>query len=225
MRSLSNSSIDSPSTPAAPLLALTLRYASQTTSFAIANGFSLLTGSFRPAVDPPTSQGNPPPLLRPRYRASSLLWGGPPLCPALVLSPSRFLPLGVLPSHRGDRFSRSVQQPESGSRHLYAGRRLRSNQVSHAGLSRDSLQAPVSTPLLALDTSSVVHSRSPSRPIPDASWAPFPQRSPPRLLTGAACGGLEPPPEERLRGAFPHLLDSSAVSDSLSTCQGHLQRS
>src|SRR5215216_5169394 len=44
--------------------------------------------------------------------------------------------------------------------------------------------------------------------------APFPQRSPPRLLTGAACGGLQPPPAGRLRGAHPHLLCSTAPERS-----------
>src|SRR5208337_2089569 len=39
---------------------------------------------------------------------------------------------------------------------------------------------------------------------------PFPQRSPPRLSTVAACGGLKPSPDGRLRGACPHLLCSSA---------------
>src|SRR5271169_5760773 len=36
------------------------------------------------------------------------------------------------------------------------------------------------------------------------------QRSPPRLFTVAACGGLKPTPDGRLRGACPHLLCSSA---------------
>jgi hypothetical protein len=39
--------------------------------------------------------------------------------------------------------------------------------------------------------------------------APFPQRSPPRLLTDAACGGLRPPPAGRSRGALPHLWHST----------------
>src|ERR671935_3159528 len=37
------------------------------------------------------------------------------------------------------------------------------------------------------------------------SCALQPQRSPPRLLTDAACGGLEPLPAERLRRANLHL--------------------
>ena len=39
----------------------------------------------------------------------------------------------------------------------------------------------------------------------------FPQRSPPRLFTVAACGSLKPAPDGRLRGAYPHLLCSSAL--------------
>src|SRR4029077_7480958 len=39
---------------------------------------------------------------------------------------------------------------------------------------------------------------------------PFPQRSPPRLLTIAACGGLEPAPDGRLRRTYLHLLHSVA---------------
>ena len=46
------------------------------------------------------------------------------------------------------------------------------------------------------------------------SWSrlagPFPQRSPPWLLTTAAWGALGPAPASRLRGAHPHLLCSYA---------------
>src|SRR5215218_9796704 len=50
----------------------------------------------------------------------------------------------------------------------------------------------------------MVRSRSPSRSSPDGlTVRRFPQRSPPRLLTDAACGGLQPPPAERLRRATP----------------------
>jgi hypothetical protein len=58
----------------------------------------------------------------------------------------------------------------------------------------------------------VVHSRSPSRLTPDASRAPFPQRSPPRLLTAAACGGLRPPPAGRSRRANLHHQHSTTSS-------------
>jgi len=46
-----------------------------------------------------------------------------------------------------------------------------------------------------IDASAVVHTRSSSRRPPDPLTAGlFPQRSPPRPLTGAACGGLGSPP-------------------------------
>src|ERR1700751_5331174 len=50
-----------------------------------------------------------------------------------------------------------------------------------------------------------VHGCSPSCLSPDAFEAPFPQRSRPRLLTDAACGGLRPAPASRSRGTYPHL--------------------
>ena len=63
------------------------------------------------------------------------------------------------------------------------------------GSSRGSGSAPVSMSSSRFDTSSVVHSRSPSWSTPDALYgAPSPQRSAPRLLTDAPCGGLRPPP-------------------------------
>jgi hypothetical protein len=67
-------------------------------------GFGSLTGSSRIiTVDHRTSQDDPPPSLHPHYRASQLPRGGPPLCRASVLSPSRFRPLGDLPSTTGRR--------------------------------------------------------------------------------------------------------------------------
>src|SRR4030066_398650 len=61
---------------------------------------------------------------------STLLRVGPPPCPASVLSPSWVLHFEFLPYHRDDRFPRSTQEPDSGSRYLYAGRRPGSKQVS-----------------------------------------------------------------------------------------------
>ena len=61
----------------------------------------------------------------------------------------------------------------------------------------------------SLDRSSAVRLRSPSWSSPDAiSLRLFPQRSPPRLFTDAACGGLRPPPAGRSQGALPHLWRS-----------------
>ena len=103
-RSTSNASIDSSSTPAAPLFALTLSNASQTTHFEMSNGLSDNFGSLTRLLPTPTSvdhrthPGDPSPSLRPHYRASPLLRDGPPLCPASVLHPSQFPLLGALPS-------------------------------------------------------------------------------------------------------------------------------
>src|SRR5689334_10563827 len=54
--------MDSPSTPAAPLLTLTRRYASQTICFEIANGFGLPVGSSCTGSCPSTKPGWPAPL-------------------------------------------------------------------------------------------------------------------------------------------------------------------
>jgi hypothetical protein len=90
------------------------------------------------------------------------------------------------------------------------------------------LQTRFRSHLSVFDTSSVDRSRSPSWPTPDAlTGTPFPQRSPPRLLTAAACGGLRPPPAGRPRrttspttgpsisDAAPHQTVRSSTSTSL----------
>jgi hypothetical protein len=51
----------------------------------------------------------------------SLLRAAPSLCPASVLWSLRLAPLGRLPWHRSDTFSRSVQEPGGASRRLHAG--------------------------------------------------------------------------------------------------------
>src|SRR5215831_14288607 len=50
------------------------------------------------------------------------------MCPALVLWSLRILPLGRLPLHRDDRFSRSIQELDPTSRRLNAGCRAGSFQ-------------------------------------------------------------------------------------------------
>ena len=67
-----------------------------------------------------------------------------------------------------------------------------------------------------IDASAVVHTRSSSRRIPDPLTAGlFPQRSPPRLLTGAACGGLGSPPARRTRRAYLHHWHSTVRAGDL----------
>ena len=62
-----------------------------------------------------------------------------------------------------------------------------------------------SSDVVCFDASAVVHTRSSSRRPPDPLTAGLlPQRSPPRLLTDAACGGLGSPPARRTRRAHLH---------------------
>ena len=89
--------------------------------------------------------------------------------------------------------------PAMSSRHLYTGHRRGHIQAAprlraHRGgpLSRDHPQIPVSMPsLFRFDASAVVHTCSSSHRTPAPLTARRqPQRSPPRLLTDAACGGF-----------------------------------
>ena len=64
-----------------------------------------------------------------------------------------------------------------------------------------------------IDASAVVHARSSSRRTPDPLTAGlFLQRSPPRLLTGAACSGLGSPPARRTRRTYLHHWHSTVHS-------------
>jgi hypothetical protein len=56
------------------------------------------------------------------------------------------------------------------------------------------------------DTSTAVRGYSSSWSPPDTSGVPFPHRSPRRSSANAACGGLKPPPNRRLRRAKPSSL-------------------
>src|SRR6266566_3952535 len=95
-RSFSKSATDSPSTPGAPLFALTFSHASQTARLEISNG---LPGNFSSSTrllpenfwliertQPRTARPLRSALIT---RASALLRAGPPARPATVLSPSR----------------------------------------------------------------------------------------------------------------------------------------
>jgi len=67
-----------------------------------------------------------------------------------------------------------------------------------------------------IDASAVVHTRSSSRHAPDPLTAGlFLQRSPPRLLTGAACSGLGSPPARRTRRASLHHWHSTVHAGDL----------
>ena len=173
-------------------------------------------------VDHQANPGNPAPSLHPRYRASPLLRAGPSLRPARYSAPCSFRRLGCslrrpvqhpAGTARGDRFPRSAPEPEPSSRHLYAGHRLASQQAPARLVPGQRLDpgfddtATLSTLHQWFTYVRLLGST------PDASRAPFPQRSPPRLLTAAACGGLRPPPAGRSRRANLHHRHSTASSD------------
>ena len=114
--------------------------------------------------------------------------------------------------------------PATSSRHLYTKHRrghiqpaprLRTHRSEP--LSRDHPQIPVSMPsLFRFDASAVVHTCSSSHRTPAPLTARRqPQRSPPRLLTDAACGGLESPPARRPRRTYLHHWHSTDRADDL----------
>ena len=114
--------------------------------------------------------------------------------------------------------------PAMSSRHLYTGHRRGHIQAAprlraHRGepLSQDHPQIPVSMPsLFRFDASAVVHTCSSSHRTPAPLTARRqPQRSPPRLLTDAACGGLESPPARRPRRTYLHHWHSTDRADDL----------
>jgi hypothetical protein len=121
---------------------------------------------------------------------------------------------------RGDRFSCSMPAPATSSRHLYTGRHqghtqaapwLRASRNHRSPLSRG--PSPIlgfGAVLKTFDASAVVHTCSSSRRLPDPVLPGlFPKRSPPRLLTVAASGGLGSPPARRARRANLHHWHST----------------
>ena len=111
-----------------------------------------------------------------------------PCAPHRYSGPRSVCPLGLLPSHRDDRFPRSSLKPDPGSRRLYAGRRSSSRQAPLDLVSRANKPSPVSTPSEFVSTRhTTVHLRSSLWIAPDAVWPRLlPQRSPPGLFTQAA---------------------------------------
>jgi hypothetical protein len=113
----------------------------------------------------------------------------------------------------------------------HAGRLLAHSTPPRSGApsSRGHLTTPVSMPsFYSFDASAVVHTRSSSRRPPDPLTAGLqPQRSPPRLLTDAACGGLSAPPARRTRRANLHHRHSASRSGDLlhrhHSTSGHTQ--
>src|ERR1700728_3467229 len=111
-----------------------------------------------------------------------------------------------------------MQEPESRSRPLHAGCRRGSKQVAPRLIPGPHTSSWFRHHLKHFDASTRVRFHSPSRSAPDAvSAASFPRRSPPRLLTGAAHGGLLPPPARRQRRACLHLSHSIASQQTAPT--------
>ena len=153
------------------------------------------------------------PLLGPRYQASSLLRGAPPLGTVSVRSPSWFGPRVTFPvvasaTPQYDRFPCSTHAPALRSCHLDAGHRL----VGHRhppDSSQDGSATLVSMSSGTISTRpqwcTCVHLRNAH---PTQYPCAFPYRSRPWLLTTAAYGGLKPPPAWRLRRTCLHHMCS-----------------
>ena len=110
--------------------------------------------------------------------------------------------------------------PATSSRHLYTGRHQGHTQAAPWLGAREVPRSPLSRgpgPILGFgavlkvfDASAVVHTRSSSRRSPDPVLPGlFPKRSPRRLLTAAASGGLGSPPARRTRRANLHHWHST----------------
>jgi hypothetical protein len=115
------------------------------------------------------------------------------------------------------RFPRSAWKPEPGSRRLSAGHRPASKQVPAGLLRRPRKLSAFDGSCVVFDSSSTVHLRSPSWPLPDGGTPAF-SRSVHHLGSHphAAPGGLRTGPAARPRGARPHLPCSMAsVSRSI----------
>src|SRR5262249_24225339 len=120
---------------------------------------------------------------------SSLLRGSPPLSGASVLSASRLEPLAPFPLTSPARFSRSIPEPDRGSRCLHAGCRS-------VGIRTSSELVPQEGSSRGFDIIRFRRFRSTSLALASLDHAcrdhvpTFPRRSRPWLLTTAARGGL-----------------------------------
>jgi hypothetical protein len=172
----------------------------------MANGFDVITGSSRKrlTIDHDRTMS---PLRSVGFRRFHRYYERlRPCAPPRYLHPRRDLLLGLFSSHRSDRFSRSAPEPDSSSRRLCAERHPANRQAPAGFYPGPAFHPGFDATGKAYDTSSAVHLRSSSRISPAAIWPRlFPRRSPRRLFTDAARGGLETDPAARLRGAIPHL--------------------
>ena len=113
----------------------------------------------------------------------------------------------------GHRFTRSAREPGPRSRHLHAGHRL-ANQQAPARLIPGPERFPGFdvTHLLSTLHQRFACARLRDPYLPRSRARLFPRRSPPRLLTAAARGGLRPPPARRPRRATQPYRPSSSIS-------------
>src|ERR1035437_849938 len=233
-RSVSKSSSVTLSTPGAPLLAFTCRYASQTSHLEISNDFpadfslsmQLLPDSF--PVDPRTT----PQMTRPLrstptapsrdFTATTNRSASTPQIGTQSLTGSS--PLGTLPLAApttsgtpvpGHAFPRSLREQQI--------RLTTPTCRTPPGQSTAIRRAPPKAVLIRLgfdvtyvsnDTSTAVPKIRTAHRLPDPHLTHqvrlFPSRSPRRSSANAAPGGLEPPAVERFRRAYLHLSHSIA---------------
>ncbi len=168
----------------------------------------------------------------PITRASPLLRAGPPAHPASVLDPFRGPPVGTLPlpTHlAGGQVYRDAPShvpcasSRPGSRRLHAGHHLASRSGTRQAHPGPNVQHPgfdVTFP--HNDTSAAILLRSSSWSPPDPiTQGLFRIAHHERHSAAAACGGLQAPPEQRLRRAYLHLTHST-VSVLLTYLEHHL---
>jgi len=104
------------------------------------------------------------------------------------------------PAGADNRFPRSTPEPRPSSRHLHAGQHL-ANQQAPARLIPGQTGKPGSAVIQKLTTRHqwIACARLLGPYLTHSTARLFPQRSTPRLLTAAPCGGLRPPPAGRPR--------------------------
>jgi len=203
--------------PAAPRFALTFLYASQTSRFAMPNGFAPSLQFIPRLVVRKKGLDNATPSLN----ALSCIIIATTGCSAPVLR------IGTLSLERSAPLAFFLNIAATGSHVPYE-----SPMHAHAASIPDaawpgnrlppSLFQDIGTILVSTSSYRVsirhqqfafAHLRTSY--LTKSSLRLFQQRSPPGLFIQAACGGLEPAPIGRFRGAFPHL--SHSLRDTLPT--------
>src|SRR3954462_4414261 len=152
-------------------------------------------------VDPATKLGDWAPSLHAHYRHFLATTSPSAPVPRIGTLALVGLPLGLLPSHRGDRFPGSLFEPGSDSRHLHAGRHPGSKRISPALIPGQRLLPGFDV----VPTLSTRHQWFPCGRLSDpyltrSCRAFLPGLSRPGVLPQASPGGLEPASADRLRG-------------------------